>query len=308
MRQVVKIGDAGIDEGWARRLSSGRSLAGAWVALATVGLAVMTACHVGPPSWIAAWEVRGMGVDDPVAAVLPLMWIPFVPALAALLPATASRPVLLGVQQAFSPGKGPRFQPTEAARLHGLAVLRRRLTATWVSGLVVIAAGAVWAQRSGSAPRPAPVRIALSGLVGRQDLPRGQVLVADAVESSRSWLEESTVHGTTTRTRWRLASPPGWSGPAPLAESVVVGQDDQGRLRDMARPAMVGRLRRIDSWTAFRLREQGLPASADALVLERSMGDEGDALDASVGGLLVCLAGFVMAMVGGAMRWKAGRL
>jgi len=306
MRDVVRLGDPGIDEAWARRRALGGAFVSTWIVATTLAVGAMAAGAVGPVGWIEAVQVRVLGGVSPVMAALPFMVLPFAPLLAQLLPTDVRRPFLLGMQQASSPTSGPRFEPSVEVRRRDLARKVAVATTAMVAGLVALLAGIALAVRESSAPIPPPVIVSYEDAASGR--PRtGSVLVTGAVEGRASWLERSTTRGSTVRTRWRTLVPPDAPGPARLVESVVVGTDDANRPRDLVRPSLVGRLSPLDDWTAARLREAGIPVAGTAIKLERSMGDEGDAVDASMPGALLAIFGFVATVVGGALRWKARR-
>jgi hypothetical protein len=239
-------------------------------------------------------------------AALPFMILPFAPLLARLLPTDVRRPSLLGVQQASSPTLGPRFEPGVEMHRRDLARKVALSTAAVVAGVAASVAGIALASREASAPIPAPVAVSYEDAASGRAR-NGSVLVTGAVEGPTFWLERSTTRGSVVRTRWRALVPPSVTGPARLVERVVVGTDDHGRPQDYVRPTLVGRLSRLDDWTAARLREAGIPVAGRAIKLERSMGGNGDAVDASMPCTLLAIFGFVATVVGGTLRWRARR-
>lgn len=307
MRAVVRMGDPGIDAGWVRRRSLGGTLALVWLVGTTIGVGAMAAGAVGPIGWIEGWQLRATGTASPVIAALPFMVLPFAPVLARLFATDVRRPLLLGVQQAFSPTSGPRFEPTSGMRARRIATMRAIATVVLVAGLLAMAAGIAWSWHASSAPVPPPVAVPYGDVI-RGRAPAGPVLVTGAEQRSQGWLEAVRVRGSTVRSLWRVLLPPGDAGRVALVEKIAVGEDDAGRLRPYVRPTLSGRIAPLDDWTAARLREQGFALTDRPFVLERSMGDQGDAVDASSSGMLLAMFGSVAIFMGAITRWQAGRL
>ena len=308
MRTTVRLGDPGIDERWMRRRTTGVALAIAWLLATTLGIGIMTATKCGPPGWIQAWQLREYGGTNPLLAALPLMPLVFMPALATLMPTSLDRPMLLGMQQAFSRKREPRVAEKASGRDGPVAY------AMWMTllaaGLATMAAGAGWAWWASSRAPAAPVAVTHADVVAGR-APPGQVLVTDVVEGEARWIESTRLRTTSIHDEWRGLAPNGDGLPLDLVEKIAVGVDGDGRARVYARKGTIGRVRRLDDWHADALRQKGFVLADRAWVLERSLGDEGDAMDAAGSGTILALVGLVLTYAGGvgvlAIRRKRSR-
>ena len=303
MRLVVRLGDPGIDAQWVRSRSIGVGLAVTWLIAATMALGFMAAASVGPVGWVEGWQTRSFGMSNPILAVLPFMLLPFAPALARFLPADSSRPLVLGIQQGFSPGLGPRFEPTVEMRVRHVAAGGVVASAAVVAGLLAMAGGIAWAVRAPSIVGPR-TSVTYDDVIHAPKSSAGDVEVSGAVERGPKWLQKTRVRGTINYSEWQVLAPPTVSGPWQLVEKTAAGVDGEGRVHLHARPTLVGRLYPLDGWTAARLREAGFDLAEHPVALERSSGDHGDSIKASMPGALVAMFGFVVVFLSGLFRWR----
>ena len=298
MQEVVRPGDPGIDARWLRLRGLGLAVSSTWPLAATLAIGVMTASRIGPPGWIQAWQIRDHGVANPLLAALPLMPLALLPRLAGLMAADVTRPVLLGMQQAWKPNTGPRVEwSADHLRRRSSRTLKASL-AVLVLGLAALAAGlgSIWT--NATQPVRPPVQTSYGDLIAGR-APDALVLVTGADEGDARWIESTRMRTNTVRNEWRELHAHGSTSATSLVERIDVDVDALGRTRELARPGLVGRIESLDTWHADLLRRQGFALGGHVKVLRRSISADTDGIDKNDRGILMALGGFVATFMGG---------
>ena len=129
--------------GAARRKGWVRAAAAIWYLGGFVLLLAAALLQVGPSAWMAAWQVRHWGSDNPIVSFLPGFMVLAAPVLIlCLMPRQAEGSFLSGMQDALAPNRSRPVQPPSPERMAHLLLLWAR-GALIAAGVFLLAEG--WA-------------------------------------------------------------------------------------------------------------------------------------------------------------------
>ncbi len=255
----------------------GRAAAAIWYLGGFVLLLAAALLQVGPSAWMAAWQVRHWGSDNPIVSFLPGFVVLAAPLLVLnLLPRQEESSFLCGMQDALAPNRSRPVQPPSPERTaHFLRFWARG--ALIAAGVFLLAGGLGYEliTRIGNRGAGAPLPELTLAAVAAQGaaLPPFARLVGVTPQLEFTWLHDHSERRIYHRDAFTPLTGPGWR----FGDAVAVLEEDRTVLGDGGANAVLppgpveGALVRgaLPGWMLDELRRRGVAVTDDPVILIR---------------------------------------
>jgi hypothetical protein len=286
---------------------------------AVVGVGVET--NAGIFGWMASWQLRAIGSDNPVLTALPVLviaWIGLV-FVVGLLKKDVSRPFLFGIQDWLPPMRPPVLIPRsppapDPARIaRGIRVL---LTAAALC-TIPIAVGIWKISQAGSAPQVPLLALDYDKAVSGATLPERARIEGVSAFTRLAWVHNHRLRQTRYRDVYYPLVPTGWEPDQPVRlielDKTFPGDKPSPHNEVNAPGAREGELYPLDNhWLAGELSRAGLKLADHVVILERERLNGYEPRWDTIEPLFYCIPPALLALfmlaTAGAVRWRYGRL